>query len=136
MSGCLHHVVLQSVASFINRSHFAIVKAYIQMSANLIPAKLPRELYENRPRSVSDLHPGQSGHVTFTDLNVAENGECYLSAAARLRSKAGKSTVAVRRDEAGYHVVIAANTKYAPGAIRLPRETIPVASIAVGPEEE
>ena len=87
------------------------------------------------PTTISDLSPGEGGHVTFTDLNVSKDGDCYLTAAAKLREKCGSSTVEVRSD-GGYDVVVASNTKYMPGAIVMPREKVPVASVTVDPEEK
>jgi hypothetical protein len=77
------------------------------------------------------MRPGESGHITFTDLYVSKDGDCYLTADARLREKSGSSTVEVRRADDGYHVIIDAQTKYTPGRISIPREKLPVASITV-----
>lgn len=61
----------------------------------MITAKQPQELQQ--PATISDMRPGESGHATFTDLNVGKDGDCYLTADARLREKGGLSTVEVRR---------------------------------------
>jgi len=97
-------------------------------------AKLPTELRMGAPRTISDLSSGEAGHAVFTDFLVRENGDCFLTAAAMLRDKS-VNTIEVRRDAAGYHVVITANMKCTPGQIPLIDERLPVASIALGPSE-
>jgi hypothetical protein len=97
-------------------------------------AKLPPELRLNTPRTVSELRSGERGHITFTDLNVSENGDCFLRAPAQLR-KTALNTIEVRRDDAGYHVVTPGNLKYTLGVVLLIEGKLPVASVAVGPEE-
>jgi hypothetical protein len=99
----------------------------------MITAKLPPELRDDAPRKISEMRLGEIAHVLFTDFNVSENGDCFLNAAAELRKKLF-STVEVRRVDAGFHVIVPANTKYKPGAIPLVGEKLPVASVTVGPE--
>src|ERR1700722_6998234 len=74
-------------------------------------AKLPTELRVDAPSPVSELKSGEPGHAAFTDFLVRENGDCFLRAAAKLRNKS-VNTIVVRRDDAGYHVIIPANIKY------------------------
>ena len=97
-------------------------------------AKLPPELYLDAPRMVSDLRLQESGHVTFTDLNVNDDGDCFLRAAAQIWNFAHASTIEVRRDQDGYHVVIPLNRKYKPGPLPVHEDKIPVASVSIGPE--
>ena len=95
-------------------------------------SKLPPELRDQNPRKVSELRPGESGHVIFTDLLVTKDGDCFLRAPAELRRKS-ISTIEVRCDDAGYHVVVPSDIKYTPGAIQWIGAKLPVASIGIGP---
>jgi hypothetical protein len=99
-------------------------------------AKLPPELHLNAPKMVSDLRPRESGYVTFTEFNVSENGDCFLKAAAQVWNEAHASTVEVRRDEDGYHVIIPMSRKYKPGPIPLLQDNLPVVSVTIDPEEK
>jgi hypothetical protein len=97
-------------------------------------AKLPPELHLNAPKIVSDLRLQESGHVTFTDFNVSDNGDCFLRAGAQVWNNAHASTIEVRRDEDGYHVVIPMSRKYIRGPLPVREDNLPVASVTIGPE--
>ena len=99
-------------------------------------AKLPPELHLNAPKIVSDLRLQESGHVTFTDFNVSDNRDCFLRAAAQVWNNAHASTIEVRRDQDGYHVVIPLNRKYKPRPLPAREDNLPVASVAIRPEEK
>src|SRR5580704_3017728 len=98
------------------------------------PAKLPPELVDQQQRRVKQLQPGETGYVLFTDLTVNGRQECFLEAKARL-CDSNISTIEVRRDEQGFHIVIPADLTYRPRKIDwLSRLTLlPVASVTVGP---
>jgi hypothetical protein len=98
------------------------LKAASSGGKTMTTVKLPNELRVDAPRPVSELKSGETGHAVFTDFLVRENGDCFLRAAAKLRNKS-VNTIVVRRDDAGYHVIIPANIKYSPGQIlRLKRD--------------
>ena len=45
----------------------------------MITAKLPPELRLDEPGLVSELRPGESGYVVFTDFTVSKDGDCFLT---------------------------------------------------------
>jgi hypothetical protein len=59
-----------------------------------------------------------------------------LRAAAQVWNEAHASTVEVRRDEDGYHVIIPMSRKYKPGPIPLLQDNLPVVSVTIDPEEK
>ena len=96
-------------------------------------AKLPAELRSEKPRLVSELRSGETGYVYFVDLLVNLNEECFLRAGAELRKHDRNIVVEVRRDDAGFHVVIPSDRKYTPEKLISLMEVLPVASISIGP---
>jgi hypothetical protein len=101
------------------------------------PARLPTELLGKQPRRVKQLHPGETGYIVFTDLIVNRRAECFVEARARLRD-ADFSSIEVRRDEEGLHVVIPSDLTYLPRKVdwfsRL--GLLPVASVTVVPSRK
>jgi hypothetical protein len=107
-----------------------------RMEPIMTAAKLPPELMDKQPRQVSQLQPGETGYVVFTDLRVNHDMKCYLPAKAELRKKGG-STIQVRRDETGYHVTVPSVFTYSPSKSNSTflLGLVPVASVTVVSEE-
>jgi hypothetical protein len=93
-------------------------------------AVLPPELAAGEPRPISQLKPGETGYIVFTEMVVNRNRECFIKAGTRLTEQNGYYTLEVRRDQDGYHVVIPPgfHAKYTPRDLTGDR-VISVASI-------
>jgi hypothetical protein len=101
------------------------------------PARLPPELLDKQPRRLKQLQPGETGYIVFTHLTVNLRAECFVQAKAQLRA-ADFSTIEVRRDEKGLHVVIPADLTYLPRKVDWLSQLglLPVASVTVGPSRK
>jgi hypothetical protein len=100
-------------------------------------AKLPDELLDRKPRRVSQLNPGETGQIPFTELRVNPRGQCFIAAKAEL-CQPQFSTIEVSRDQQGrFHVVVPPYQRYIPRGLFVLYPfgigLLPVTSVTVAP---
>jgi hypothetical protein len=99
-------------------------------------AKPQTELHLDAPKLISDLRPGESGYMAFTDFDIQEDGQCFLGVGALLRKEKIPSTIIeVHRDDDGYHVIIPESMEYTLCGSPSFQAEIPVASVTLVSEE-
>lgn len=98
-------------------------------------AKLPPEFIAAKPRLLSDLGVGESGHVWVTAMAVDPEGECSLDPGAEVYADLGPVGIEVSRREDGYHVIVQADSRWKTGEQKSLKR-LPVASITVEKTKE
>lgn len=70
------------------------------------PAKLPDFLRKSVPRLLPGVQIGETVWVNFTEMEVDEEGRCFLNPGATASERALAASVMVERRGDGYHVTI------------------------------
>ena len=92
--------------------------------------RLPNHLVGDPPEYLTDLPLGATWHFAFWDMWVDIDRTCYLDPAAKRCPPGAFYKIQVKRDAAGYHVVIEdPRIRYVPRAISSTTALIPVVSL-------
>jgi hypothetical protein len=102
----------------------------IRNTGTNMSVRLPNHLVGDSPEYLKDLPLGATWHFAFWDMWVDIDRTCYLDPAAKRCPPGAFYKIQVKRDAAGYHVVIEdPRIRYVPRAISSTTALIPVASL-------